>query len=325
MAAPRPRRRGTARSGTVSSVDPESITITWSAHAIEPRQRAMFASSSRVSTTTVTGTLPGGGSSPAGTAAARAWSLETPQHPVEVRVRIERVRVRHDAHAQRRLGRVPQGVPVTQVVAAQRGARRSPGFAVCSWRSPATPRRAPPPAGTRTTPSRSESRPLRQRAHSRRICSTLSRPTRCSRGLRASEAGTSVALAVTISRTESSIASSTALTHSAMRSAIRLYGAKSTGHRISDPPWRARRPPGRIPGAYARQPGRRRPGARPRSAPPSLCMARRARRICGPPGGRSMLAVSRRAHRGVAARLLSDSERKCRALGAGSTARRPAL
>ena len=52
-------------SGTVPSAEPESTTTTWSAHATEARHRRMFGSSFSVSTTTLTGTLPGGGSSPA--------------------------------------------------------------------------------------------------------------------------------------------------------------------------------------------------------------------------------------------------------------------
>ena len=51
--------------GTVSSAEPESTTTVWFAHATESRHRRMFGSSSRVSTTTLTGTFPRPGSSPA--------------------------------------------------------------------------------------------------------------------------------------------------------------------------------------------------------------------------------------------------------------------
>ena len=50
---------------TVPSVEPESTTTTWSAQPTEARHRRMFGSSFSVSTITLIGTLPGGGSSPA--------------------------------------------------------------------------------------------------------------------------------------------------------------------------------------------------------------------------------------------------------------------
>ena len=59
-------------------------------------------------------------------------------------------------------------------------------------------------------------------AHRSFSASRPSRPARCSRGLAASDGGTSSGLAVTIIRTDSSSASSTAASHSASRSGMFL-------------------------------------------------------------------------------------------------------
>ena len=109
----------------------------------------MLTSSSRVSTTTLTGTLPGGGSSP--------WRygrrpslviLRSPSSQSKYASGVERRRVGRDPRCQRRLGRAQQRVRIADGVAAQRGAgdlpvlRRVPG----DHRLPVHPRLGQRPA-----------------------------------------------------------------------------------------------------------------------------------------------------------------------------------
>ncbi len=222
---------GTRERSRCASVEPESTTSTWSAHASEARQRTMFASSSRVSTTTLTGTLPGGGASPGGTVAARAWSLEASEHPVEVGVR-DRTAPGRALTRMQRSSVACRSESGRRGVAAQRGAgdlpvlRRVPG----DHGLPVDPRLGQRPA-ERLQARREVDGPAAgpQPAQSAR-CS--SRPTKCSRGLAASEAGTSAGLAVTIRRTDSSSASSTAASHSVIRLGHVLVGREE--HRAQD-------------------------------------------------------------------------------------------